>query len=163
MQGYKTPSHKTEKFYARQLRISKRREKFYKNNFLIFEIGYIFLAIPVLTVALSSVPILMFYTFVKEFYIWPIIVVATLVVFFQIIGAQYFVKKYYLDYHKMSLGQYLRHKFDNRRNRLKNGVQEITSEETWYNNLDETINRLKKDRREQSEQIYSHVYSNISK
>ncbi len=159
MQGYKTPSSKTEKFSPRQLRISKRRERFYRNNFLLFEIGYIFLAIPVLTVALSSVPILMFYTFVKEFFIWPIIVVATLVVFFQIIATQYFVKKYYLDYYKMSLGRYLRYRFDYRRNRSKDEEQEIAREETWYDNLDETIDRLKKDRSEQSE----YIYSNISK
>ncbi|MHA1124036.1 MAG: hypothetical protein ACTSO7_04695 [Candidatus Heimdallarchaeota archaeon] len=161
MQGFKSPTAKTKKSFKRQIRISKRHERFYKNNFILFEIGYIFLAVPMLVIALSSVPILMFYTFVQKFHLWPIILVAILVVFFQITAIQYFVKRYYLEYHKLSLGQYLRTRYNNRRRRLIDEDQESSKVETWYDDMEEIIERIKCQRREQTMSIYTKVYTNI--
>jgi len=161
MQGYKAPPSKTKRSFGRQLRVSKRHERFYKSNFILFEIGYVFLAIPMLVIALSSVPILMFYTFAQKFYLWPIIVISILVVFFQISAIQYFVRKYYLDYHKMRLGQYLRFRYGNRKRSQSKEYQETQKEQSWYENLDEIIERMKSQRREQTLSIYSRVYGNV--
>jgi hypothetical protein len=162
MQGYKAPSSKTKKSFIKQTRTAKRHERFYKNNFFLFEISYIFLAIPMLTIALASVPILMFYTFAQKFYLWPMVIVAILIVFFQLTAIQYFVKRYYLEYHNMSLGEYLRYRFDNYRNNRQNDKQKKIVEPTWYDDLDEIIDRIRKQREEQTEKIYSEVYGSIT-
>ncbi|MHA1761566.1 MAG: hypothetical protein ACTSXA_13210 [Candidatus Heimdallarchaeota archaeon] len=162
MQASESSTKKEKRIFNRQLRISNRHERFYKSNFIMFEIGYVLLAIPMLVLALSSVPILMFYTLTQEFHLWPIIIVCILVVFTQITAMQYFVRKYYLNYHKMSLGQFFRYRFDLRRKRINKGDQEeFYYEETWYEDLDEMIERVKNKRQEQTIRIYTQAYGNI--
>ncbi|MHA1366349.1 MAG: hypothetical protein ACTSP5_08070 [Candidatus Heimdallarchaeota archaeon] len=162
MQASESSTKKEKRIFNRQLRISNRHERFYKSNFIMFEIGYVLLAIPMLILALSSVPILMFYTLTQEFHLWPIIIVCILVVFTQITAMQYFVRKYYLNYHKMSLGQFFRYRFDLRRKRINKGDQEeFYYEETWYEDLDEMIERVKNKRQEQTIRIYTQAYGNI--
>jgi hypothetical protein len=161
MQGFEESSKKEKRIFRRKLRASKRHEKFYKNNFIIFEIGYILLAIPMLVITFSSVPLLMFYTLSQEFHLWPIIIVCVLVVFSQITAIQFFVKKYYLSYHNMSLGEFLRYRYDIRRSRLTDEEKQSIKEESWYEDLDEMIERVKNRRQEQTIRIYNQVYDNI--
>ena len=61
----------------------------------------------------------------------------------------------------MRLGQYLRFRYGNRKRSQSKEYQETQKEQSWYENLDEIIERMKSQRREQTLSIYSRVYGNV--
>jgi len=136
------------------------QERFYKRNFIIFEIGYVLVAIPVLVVALLSIPVIMFYIIKQHFYLWPILATAILIAFFQILGFQYFVRKYYLQPNNMTLGEFLRMRYEDRL-RQRKLKEKPAPQKTWYDNLDEFIFRIKTEQREQTLRLYAMQFENL--
>ncbi len=135
------------------------KEKFYEKNFYIFEIGFIIIAIPVLVLALLSIPVLIYFTLAKNFHLWPFILLGVLIAFFQILALQYFVKRFYLDPYEMTFGEYLRFRFEDRR-RNQDDLEGKTPK-TWYDNLDDFILRIRAEQREQTCRMYTMGYENV--
>ena len=108
-------------------------QKFYKRNYYFFELSFTFVAVPTLVISLASVPLLLFYTFSKQFVTWPLIITASLIVFFQIIAIQHYVRRFHLEPHNMTIGQYLRYLFD-RRSHREIDQKNLSSKEhiEWY-------------------------------
>ena len=96
LNSYRLPSKRKRKREETNLRRIEIKEKFYKRNFYIFEIGFIAIAVPVLIIAITSIPILVYFTLTQYFQLWPFILLGDLISFFQILSIQFFVKKYYL-------------------------------------------------------------------
>ncbi len=134
------------------------QEKFYEKNFYFFEIGFIIIAIPVLVLALLSIPVLIYFTLVKYFQLWPFILLGVLIAFFQILAFQYFVKRFYLDPYEMTFGEYLRSRFEARRRNQDD--LEGKPPKTWYDNLDDFIMRIRAEQREQTCRMYTMDYEN---
>ena len=134
------------------------RERFYERNFYLFEISYIIIAIPVLVLALLSIPVLLYFVIVQNFQLWPFILVGVFVAFFQILAIQYFVKKFFLEPYEMTFGEYLRFRFEDRR---KEDTLEDKPPKTWYDDLDDFIVRIRTEEREQTYRIYSMEYENV--
>ncbi|MCK4291344.1 MAG: hypothetical protein KAX09_10210, partial [Candidatus Heimdallarchaeota archaeon] len=147
---------KTEKSSLRSIAI---KEKFYKSNFYIFEIGFIIVAVPVLLVAITSIPILVYFTLVQNFELWPFIILGSLIAFSQILAIQIFVKKFYLTPYNMTFGEYLRFRYDERNVIEKD---ENKPQKTWYDNLDEFIIQIRDTQREQTHRIYATNYENAN-
>jgi hypothetical protein len=152
LNSYRLRSKRKRKREETNFRRIKIKEKFYKRNFYFFEIGFIAIALPVLIIALTSIPILIFFTITQYFQLWPFIILGALIAFFQIIAIQFFVKKYYLNPYNMTFGEYLRFRFDERN---VTDVVENKPKKTWYDNLDEFIIQIRNTQREQTLRIYA--------
>ncbi|NHJ85218.1 MAG: hypothetical protein FK734_07135 [Asgard group archaeon] len=143
---------------TKDIRQLEAEEKFYKRNFYLFEISYIILAVPIFILSLASIPLSLYYSIKQNFYLWPIVLVATLIVFVQILATQYFVKKFYLEPYDLTFGQYLRMRYEERY-AAKEEVREI---KTWYDNIDEFIVKIKTTQREQTKRIYALNYEHFN-
>lgn len=159
LNSIKLRSERKKKTRKSDLRRTAVKEKFYKNNFYIFEIGFIVIAVPVLIVAITSIPILIYFTIVQNFQLWPFIILGALVAFSQILAIQIFVKKFYLTPYNMTFGEYLRFRYDGRN---KSEEEEIKPQKTWYDNLDEFIIQIRDTQREQTLQIYAANYKSMN-
>ena len=142
----------------KNIRQLEAQEKFYKRNFYLFEIGYIILAVPIFILSLASIPLSLYYSIKQNFYLWPIVLVATGIVFVQILATQYFVKRFYLEPNGLTFGQYLRMRYDERYAK-KEEIKEI---KTWYDNIDEFIVKIKTTQREQTLRIYALNYEHFN-
>ncbi|NHJ05709.1 MAG: hypothetical protein EAX90_12865 [Candidatus Heimdallarchaeota archaeon] len=156
MNGFKYSQKKTqnEKKIIRKIIM---KEKLYNRNFYFFELGFIFVLIPVLIASFVSAPFLYYYMVTQEFKVWPIIVLASLIVFSEILAIQYFVRRFYLEPHNMTFGQYLRYKFDTRIENIKSRDENKEPTLTWYSDLDDFIDRIRFEMKEQTEKVYSSV------
>lgn len=155
MNSVKIHSKRKRKSEESILRSIAIKEKFYKNSFYIFEIGFIIIAIPVLLVALTSIPILVYFTLVQNFQLWPFIILGVSIAFFQILAIQIFVKKFYLTPYNMTFGEYLRFRFDDRK---KSEEEEQKPPKTWYDDLDDFTIRIRETQRKQTIRIYAANY-----
>lgn len=129
------------------------RERFYKSSFYFFEIGFIVVAIPVLILALTSIPVMMYFAITQYFQLWPFVLLGVLIAGFQIYAIQFFVKKFILKPLQLTFGEYLRMRFDERYK--KEETSSIIEQKIWYDNLDEFIIRLKTEQKEQTLLIYT--------
>ncbi|NHJ47077.1 MAG: hypothetical protein FK733_04745 [Asgard group archaeon] len=141
---------------ARQMKL---RDRFYKGSFYFFEVGFIIVAIPVLIVAILSIPVSLYFVIAGRFSYWPFVLVAVLITIFQIVGIRLFVKKYILDPHNLTFGEYLRMRYDERYN--SNDDESVKEYKTWYDDLDVFTEKIKTSQREQTYQIYAQNYSVI--
>ena len=157
LNSYHLRSKRKRKREETNLRRIEIKEKFYKRNFYIFEIGFIAIAVPVLIIALTSIPILVYFTLTQYFQLWPFILLGALIAFFQIVSIQFFVKKYYLTPYSMTFGEYLRFRFDERN---ETEEDENKPQKTWYDNLDEFIIQIRTTQREQTLRIYAANHEN---
>ncbi len=149
---------KKRKKQGTNIRNIEAKERFYKRNFYFFEIGFIVVAVPVLIIALFSIPILLYFTLTQYFQLWPFIILGVLVAFFQILAIQVFVRKYYLKPYNMTFGEYLRFRFEER---YKKEEEEKKHQKTWYDNIDEFIVQIRTAQREQTLRIYSSNYETV--
>ncbi|HUT80574.1 MAG TPA: hypothetical protein VMZ29_05155 [Candidatus Bathyarchaeia archaeon] len=128
------------------------KERVHNRNFIFFEIGFIVIAIPLLITGLSSIPISMYFAIVKDFRLWPIVIIGLAVSFSQFLAIQFFIRKYFLTPYNLTLGKYLRMRYDERIEKKDKGKD--FSLKTWYDNLDEFIVRLKTEQKEQTYKMY---------
>lgn len=158
MNGTKIENPRIQRRKLRSIMASERREK---SNFYFFELGFIFGIIPLLVVSFVIGPVLYYFTIEREFYLWPFIVVGILVAFFQIIALQYFIKRFYLDPQNMTLGEFLRYKFDARFRAANLSSEKGQNNLSWYEELDDFIMRIRAAQQEKTERIYATAYQNI--
>ncbi|MFW9925123.1 MAG: hypothetical protein ACFFDW_17775, partial [Candidatus Thorarchaeota archaeon] len=95
------------------------------------------------------------YIIIKEFLVWPFIVLFSLIAFIQIMALQYFVRRFYLEPNNMSLGQYLRHIYDRRKNKQQRMNDDFIPVKSWYDNLDSFQSKVKEEMKEQSDQLFA--------
>lgn len=156
-------SEVTKKQKRKKMKVETRklvaREKFYQRNFYLFEISYIILVIPILVLAFLSIPILLCVVLTKNFQMWPFILSGVMITFYQILAVKYFFKRFFLNPHEMSFGEYLRFKFDNRR-KLRDFEKKPL--ETWYDNLEDFIDRIRTEEKEQTYRLYSRDFENVN-
>ncbi|MHA1211483.1 MAG: hypothetical protein ACTSSH_03385 [Candidatus Heimdallarchaeota archaeon] len=136
------------------------KDKAHTRNFIIFEIGFIVIAIPLLIVGFSSIPFSMYYAIVKDFRLWPLVFIGAAVAFFQILAMKYFVKRFFLDPYNMTLGQYLRMRYDERFEDDEDASE--TKIKVWYENLDEFIIKIKEEQKEQTYKIYTKHHNDVN-
>ena len=158
MNGNKTEIN--SRLQRRQLRAMRLNERRIKNNFIIFELGFIFVIIPLLVLSFVLGPILFFFAVAQQFYVWPFVLYAVLVTFFEVIGIQYFLKRFYLEPHNMTLGEFLRYKVDRATGRIPDIDYKDQGNLTWYKDMDEFILRIKETRQAETERIYASAYDN---
>ena len=159
LSSYKMPTRKRRKRRGSSMRSIEAKERFYKRNFYIFEVGFIVIAVPVLLIALTSIPILVYFTITQYFQLWPFIILGASIAFFQMLSIQVFVKKFYLKPYNMTFGEYLRFRFDERTEKIE---EEAKPPKTWYDNLDEFIVQIRTTQREQTYRIYATNYENVN-
>lgn len=121
--------------------------------FYLIEISFIFIGIPVIILALGFVPIAM-YLIITEggtaddswiFYLFGVVIV-----FFQILGLQYFFKRWILEPNKMTFGEWLKWKFSPTEIRKRRDERRMRSErmDKWYDSMGkikETEDRIKEE------------------
>ncbi|NHJ39051.1 MAG: hypothetical protein FK731_03390 [Asgard group archaeon] len=146
-------SHYRKGIKSKTIRQIAAREQFYKSSFYIFEIGFIVVAIPVLIIALTSIPVTMYFAITQYFQLWPFVILGVLTAGFQIYAIQFFLKKFVLKPFGLTFGEYLRMRFDERYKKIETKTE--IEQKTWYDNLDEFIIRLKTEQKEQTLQIYA--------
>ena len=123
--------------------------------FYLIEGMFIFIGIPFLILAIGLVPVAMFLIITEggwnenaNFYI--LIGAGIFIVFFQILGVQFFVRKYILEPHKMTFGEWLRWKFSPKeiKKRREDKIARTRKMEEWYGGMDrvhESKERLKEE------------------
>ncbi|MBN1328403.1 MAG: hypothetical protein JXA54_02910 [Candidatus Heimdallarchaeota archaeon] len=144
--------YKKKKDKQKSLKKLAANERAHTRNFIFFEIVFIIIAIPLLIVGLASIPISMYFAIVKDFRLWPIVIIGVVVSLSQILATQFFVRKYFLNPFNLTLGEYLRMRYDIRIEKKEQGNE--NSLKTWYDNLDEFIIRIKTEQREQTNRMY---------
>ncbi|NHJ86844.1 MAG: hypothetical protein FK734_15385 [Asgard group archaeon] len=128
-------------------------ERAHNRVFLLFEIGFIIIAIPLLIAGFASIPISLYFAIVQDFRLWPFVIIGIAVTLAQILAIQFFVRKYFLTPYNLTLGEYLRMRYDERL--VKKDSDKNYSLKTWYDNLDEFILRIKNEQKEQTFKMYS--------
>ena len=129
--------------------------------FILIEGLFIFLGIPLIIFAIAIIPVAMYLVILGEQEtIWPLYVIVALVVFFQILGVQFFVRKWILEPNKMTFGQWLRWRFspkDIRKRREERRARSRKMDE-WYDGLDRVKERRDLIKDEQSYDLRSEWY-----
>ncbi len=121
--------------------------------FYIMEGLFIFIGIPFLILAFGVIPVAMFLVITRgggseSASLYILISFGVLIVFFQILGMQFFVRKYVLEPHKMTFGEWLRWKFSPTeiKKRRTEKIARSRKMEEWYGSMDrvyESRERLK--------------------
>ncbi len=151
----------TQRNQRRQLRSIRSIERQTRNNFFFFELGFIFIIVPLLIVAFVMGPTLYYFAITQEFHLWPFYIIGVMMVFFELIAAQYYIKRFYLDPHNMTMGELLRYKFDSLFKQTKSKGLEGENNLSWYENLDDFINAIRLDRKEKTDRLYATAYNHI--
>ncbi len=121
--------------------------------FYLIEGLFILIGIPILIFAIGVIPVAMFLVITRgggseSASLYILIGLGILIVFFQILGMQYFVRKYVLEPNKMTFGAWLRWKFSPTeiKKRRAEKIARSRRMEEWYDGMDrvhETKERLK--------------------
>ncbi|MEA2071449.1 MAG: hypothetical protein U9O98_09180, partial [Asgard group archaeon] len=132
----------------------RREEKFNKFSYILFEIGFVVFALPAMVVAFFSVPFLVYFSIIGKWQLWPFILIGVVIAFTQIMGVIYLVNHFYLEPLDMRFGEFLRHLYEKRKNTKKKNSQSI---QVLYEKIDNLSQKLKEERREQTDRIYNQV------
>lgn len=151
----------TQRNQRRQLRSLMASERQVRNNFYFFELGFIFVVIPVLVIAVVIGPTLQYFAITQKYHLWPFFVISAIIVFFEVLAIQYYLKRFYLDPHNMTLGEFLRFKFDSRFKRSEFKEMEQENNISWYDDLDEFIRKIRLARKEKTDWLYATAYDQI--
>lgn len=129
--------------------------------FIMIEGLFIFVGIPMVIFAIAIIPVAMYLVITGEQEtIWPIYLIVALVVFFQILGVQYFIRKWVLEPNKMTFGQWLRWRFSPKEIRKRREERRTRSRkmDEWYDGLDRVKERRDSIKDEQSYDLRSEWY-----
>lgn len=131
---------------------------FYVMIFYLIEGLFIFVGIPVIVLALGVIPVAMYLVITgNNNVIWPLYLFGVLIVFFQILGIQFFVRKWILEPNKMTFGQWLRWRFSPSEIRKRRDEKRARSRKMadWYDGMDRVKERSDMIRDEQSYDLRS--------
>jgi len=129
--------------------------------FYLIEGMFILIGVPALIIAISIIPLAMYVIIRGETnIIWPLYVIAGVIVFFQILALQYFVRKYVLEPHNMSFGRWLRWKFSPKeiKKRRAERLAKTRKMEKWYSGLDKVKEEKEQIKREQAIDLSTEWY-----
>ncbi|NHK29791.1 MAG: hypothetical protein FK730_00470 [Asgard group archaeon] len=134
--------------------------------FYLVEGLFILLGIPLLVLAIGIVPVAMYVIITQGRYAqWPLYVAGVVVILLQILGIQYFLRKYVLEPNNKTFGEWLRWKFsptEISRRRAERRAKSKKMEE-WYDGFDRVKDQKEKLKEEQSEELYKELFPEISK
>jgi hypothetical protein len=134
--------------------------------FYLVEGLFILIGIPMLVLAIGVVPVAMYVIITQGRYTqWPLYVAGVLVIIIQVFGIQYALRKYVLEPHNKTFGEWLRWKFSpteikKRRDERRAKTKKI---EEWYDGFDRVKSQKEKLKEEQSEVLYKELFPEISK
>ena len=127
--------------------------------FYLIEGAFIFLGIPIIILALGLVPISLYLIIAqdRDATQWVLIVVGIAVVFFQILGVQYFVRRWILEPNKMTFRQWIRWRFSPSEIRKRRDEKRARSQKMheWYDGMDRVHESKDRLRDEQSYDLRS--------
>ncbi len=121
--------------------------------FFLIEGLFIFIGIPIVVLALGLVPIAMYLIITKTYgAVWVLYLVGIVVIFFQILGIQFFMRKWVLEPNKMNFRQWIHSRFSpteirKRREEKRARAQKMNE---WYDGMDRIHERRNQIRDEQS-------------
>jgi hypothetical protein len=107
--------------------------------FYLMEGLFIFVGIPIIIFAIGIIPVAMYLVITGErSQVWPLYIFGVAIVFFEILGLQYFIRRYILKPHNMTLGQWLRWKFSPAeiRKRREEKREKTRRMEEWYGGME---------------------------
>jgi len=131
---------------------------FYVMIFYLVEGLFIFVGIPVIVLALGIIPVAMYLVITgNDNVIWPLYLFGVLIVFFQILGIQFFVRKWILEPNKMTFGRWLRWRFSPYEIRKRRDEKRARSRKMaeWYDGMDRVKEKSDMIRDEQSYDLRS--------
>ncbi|NHJ32779.1 MAG: hypothetical protein FK732_07945 [Asgard group archaeon] len=133
--------------------------------FYLIEGLFILVGIPFLILAIGVIPVTM-YLIITEGegslgVTWPLAIMGIFVVFFQILAVQFFVRKYVLEPHKMTFGEWLRWKFSPKeiKKRRQEKIARSQKMDEWYDGMDRIHERKALLKEEQSLNIRDEWFS----
>lgn len=108
--------------------------------FYVIEISFIFLGIPIIVLAIGVIPIAMYLIITQGGggeIDWIFYLFGVAIVFFQILGLQYFFKKWILQPQGKTFGEWLRWKFDpvEIRKRRAERIERSKRMDEWYGGM----------------------------
>ncbi|MEA2070667.1 MAG: hypothetical protein U9O98_05185 [Asgard group archaeon] len=117
---------------------SKLGDIVYVILFFLFEGLFIFAVIPAVIFAMAVFPVATYLAITGADIIWPMYVIIGIIVFFQILAIQYFFRRYVLEPHNKTLGQWLRWKFSPKeiRKRRKEKEENTMKIQKWYQGME---------------------------
>jgi len=124
--------------------------------FYLIEGLFIIVGIPILMLAIGVIPVSMYLVITKGEgrlgVTWPLAIMGIFVVLFQILAVQYFVRKYVLEPHKMTFGEWLRWKFSPTeiRKRREERIARSRKMDEWYDGMGRIHERKAQLKEEQS-------------
>lgn len=125
--------------------------------FYLIEGVFILIGIPFLMLAIGVIPVAMYLVITQggtsaTVNLYLTIGAGVLVVFAQIMGMQYFVRKYVLEPHKMTFGEWMRWKFSPTEIKKRRAEKIARSEkmDKWYDGMDRIHERKALIKEEQS-------------
>ncbi len=125
--------------------------------FYLIEGLFIFIGIPFLMLAIGVIPVAMYLVITRggvsdQINLYLTIGAGVLVVFAQIMGAQYFVRKYVLEPNNMKFGEWMRWKFSPTEITKRRAEKIARSEkmDKWYDGMDKIHERKALIKEEQS-------------
>ena len=131
--------------------------------FYLIEGSFIFLGIPVIILALGLVPISLYLIITGGgggnidwiFYLFGVVVV-----FFQILGMQYFIRKWVLEPNKMNFRQWIRWKFSPTEIKKRRAEKQARAQkmDEWYAGMDKVQESRDRLRDEQSYDLRAEWY-----
>ena len=124
--------------------------------FYMIEGMFILVGIPILMLAIGVIPVSMYLIITKGEgrlgVTWPLAIMGIFMVLFQILAVQYFVRKYVLEPHKMTFGEWIRWKFSPTeiKKRREEKIARSRKMDEWYDGMDRIHERKAIIKQEQS-------------
>jgi hypothetical protein len=134
--------------------------------FYLVEGLFILIGIPFLMLALAIIPVSM-YVIITEGnrILWPMIVFGIVMIFIQVFALQYAVRRYILQPHNKTFGEWLRWKFSPReiKKRRDERRERTKKVEEWYDGIDRVQAQKEYLKEEQQRDLYDKLFPEMSK
>ena len=121
--------------------------------FLIIEGVFIFIVVPFLILVIAILPLAL-YVIISEGQgvQWALYLIAVVIVFLQVLALQFFFRRYFLEPHKMTFGQWLRYSFYPKeiQKRRRDKLERSRKLAKWYDGMEKVEERKQLIKEEQS-------------
>ncbi|MBD3191471.1 MAG: hypothetical protein GF308_12555 [Candidatus Heimdallarchaeota archaeon] len=116
--------------------------------FYLIEGLFIFIGVPFLVFAIAYLPASLYFAITGNATMWPLYIMGAFIAFFQILAIQAFMKRYVLEPHGKTFGEWLRWKFSPKeiKKRREERRRESEKMDKWYAGMErikETEERIK--------------------
>ncbi|NHJ46199.1 MAG: hypothetical protein FK733_00290 [Asgard group archaeon] len=134
--------------------------------FYLVEGLFILVGIPFLMLALAIIPVAMYVIITGgERILWPMIVFGTLLIFIQAMALQYAVRRFVLQPHNKTFGEWLRWKFSPTEIKTRRADKRARTKrvEEWYDGIDRVQAQKDHLKNEQQRELYDKLFPEIAK